>query len=97
MAGTIVSACTFTGRAHCQETNGCIRALSVPRTWLYTRIRRGTLPATQHPHTGHYLIPDDPQLLAALHQQASAYRRLGAAVGSSSAPSPTSLSEAEAV
>ena len=30
MAGTIVSACTFTGRAHCQETNGCIRALSVP-------------------------------------------------------------------
>src|SRR5882724_2102186 len=30
MAGTIVNACTFTGRAHCQETNGCIRALSVP-------------------------------------------------------------------
>jgi hypothetical protein len=76
---------------------GLARALSVPRTWLYARIRRATLPATQHPHTGHYLIPDDPQLLAALHQQASAYRRRGAAVGSSSAPSPTHLADAEAV
>jgi len=30
MAGAIISACTFTGRTHCQEINGCIRALSVP-------------------------------------------------------------------
>ncbi len=46
--------------------HGLARELGVRRTWLYDRIRAGTLPATRHPVTGHYLIRDDPDLLAAL-------------------------------
>jgi len=43
---------------------GLARALQVDRDWLYARIRDGTLPATRHPAIGHYLIPDDPAVLA---------------------------------
>jgi len=50
----------------CWTIHGLARALGVLRTWLYDRIRAGTLPATRHPVTGHYLIRDDPELLAAL-------------------------------
>jgi DNA invertase Pin-like site-specific DNA recombinase len=46
--------------------HGLARALGVRRTWLYDRVRAGALPATRHPVTGHYLIRDDPDLLAAL-------------------------------
>ena len=45
---------------------GLTRALQVRRTWLYTRIAAGAVPATRHPVTGHYLIPDDPALLERL-------------------------------
>ncbi len=48
---------------------GLARELGVHRNWLYARIRRGALPATRHPATGHYLIPDDPELLAQLRAQ----------------------------
>jgi hypothetical protein len=48
---------------------GLAQALAVHRNWLYARIRRGQIPATRHPLLGHYLIPDDPDLLARLHAQ----------------------------
>ena len=48
---------------------GLAQALKVHRNWLYTRIRNGTLPATRHAVTGHYLIPDDPTLFAKLQAQ----------------------------
>ncbi len=46
--------------------HGLAQALGVRRTWLYDRIRAGALPATRHSVTGHYLIRDDPAVLAAL-------------------------------
>jgi DNA invertase Pin-like site-specific DNA recombinase len=48
---------------------GLAQELGVHRNWLYTRIRNGTLPATRHAVAGHYLIPDDPALLAQLRTQ----------------------------
>jgi hypothetical protein len=48
---------------------GLAQELGVHRNWLYTRIRNGTLPATRHSVVGHYLIPDDPALLAKLRTQ----------------------------
>lgn len=47
-------------------TGGLARQLGVHRKWLYVQIARGTLPATRHPLTGHFLVPDDPALLARL-------------------------------
>jgi hypothetical protein len=48
---------------------GLSRLLAVDRNWLYVRIKAGTLPASRHPLIGHYLIPDDPVLLARLKAQ----------------------------
>lgn len=48
---------------------GLSQELGVHRNWLYTRIRKGTLPATRHPIIGNYLIPDEPELLATLRAQ----------------------------
>jgi DNA invertase Pin-like site-specific DNA recombinase len=48
---------------------GLAQELGVHRNWLYTRIRNGTLPATRHPVIGHYLIPDNVELLAKLCAQ----------------------------
>jgi len=48
---------------------GLAQALAVHRNWLYARIQRGQIPATPHPVLGHYLIPDDPDLLARLRAQ----------------------------
>jgi DNA invertase Pin-like site-specific DNA recombinase len=48
---------------------GLAQALGVHRNWLYARIRKGTLPATRHAVIGHYLIPDEPELLASLSAQ----------------------------
>ncbi len=48
---------------------GLAQELAVHRNWLYARIRRGTIPATRHPVIGHYLVPDDPDLLARLRAQ----------------------------
>jgi hypothetical protein len=48
---------------------GSARELAVQRNRLYARIRSGALPATRHPTAGHYLIPDDPELLARLRAQ----------------------------
>jgi DNA invertase Pin-like site-specific DNA recombinase len=56
--------------------HGLAQELGVPRTWLYTRIRNGTLPARRHPVSGHYLIPHDPQVLAALQQDRDAHSAL---------------------
>ena len=33
---------------------GLAQEVGVHRSWLYTRIRNGTLPATRHPATGQY-------------------------------------------
>ena len=48
---------------------GLGRELGVDRNWLYRRLYRGTLTATRHPTTGHYLIPDEPELLARLRAE----------------------------
>jgi len=48
---------------------GLAQELAVHRNWLYSRIRTGTLPATRHPVTHHYLIPDDPDILTRLRSQ----------------------------
>jgi DNA invertase Pin-like site-specific DNA recombinase len=48
---------------------GLAQELAVHRNWLYARIRRGTIPAIRHPVIGHYLVPDDPDLLARLRAQ----------------------------
>jgi hypothetical protein len=48
---------------------GLAQELAVHRTWLYTRIRQGTLPAKRHPVVGHYLIPTEPEVLATLRAQ----------------------------
>lgn len=53
---------------------GLSRELGVTRNWLYTRIKRGSVPVTRHPHTGHYQIADDPALLAQLRTERSASR-----------------------
>jgi hypothetical protein len=50
-------------------THGLARALGVRRTWLYERILAGTVPATHHPVTGHYLIPDDPSVIDDLRRR----------------------------
>ncbi len=72
---------SLTTRFRCQEKVdgqwtvwGLARVLQVGRNWLYTRIKAGTLPATRHPIIGHYLIPDDPVLLAQLTAQRPARR-----------------------
>lgn len=49
--------------------------LRVHRRWLYDRIARGELPVSRHPRTGHYLIADDPNLLAQLQSAAAALGR----------------------
>jgi DNA invertase Pin-like site-specific DNA recombinase len=51
---------------------GLIRVLGVNRRRIYELIERGVVPATQHPQSGHYLIPDDPVVLAALQAKAAA-------------------------
>ena len=51
------------------EVFGLAQDLGVHRNWLYARIRNGTLPATRHAVTGHYLIPDDQSLLDLLRAQ----------------------------
>jgi hypothetical protein len=48
---------------------GLAQELDVHRNWLYTRIHKGTLPATRHSVTGHYLIADEPEVLATLRAQ----------------------------
>jgi DNA invertase Pin-like site-specific DNA recombinase len=48
---------------------GLAQALAVHRNWLYARIRRRQIPTTRHPVLGHYLVPDDPGLLARLRAQ----------------------------
>lgn len=53
----------------CWTVFGLAQELAVHRNWLYTRIRQGTLPAKRHPVVGHYLIPDEPQMLATLRAQ----------------------------
>lgn len=53
----------------CWTVFGLAQELAVHRNWLYTRIRQGTLPAKRHPVVGHYLIPDEPEVLATLRAQ----------------------------
>jgi DNA invertase Pin-like site-specific DNA recombinase len=51
---------------------GLLRELGVNRGRLYELIERGVVPATQHPESGHYLIPDDPEVLALLKAKVAA-------------------------
>ncbi len=45
---------------------GLARLLGVGRRWIHWQIASGRLPARQHPLTKHYLIADDPSLIAQL-------------------------------
>jgi hypothetical protein len=55
--------------------HGLAQELGVRRTGLYTRIRNGTLPAHRHPGSGHYLIPNDPDVLALLQTERDTHLR----------------------
>jgi len=48
---------------------GLAQELEVHRNWLYTRLHKGTRPSTRHSVTGHYLIADEPEVLATLRAQ----------------------------
>ena len=54
-------------------SHGVAQELGVRRTWLYTRMRNGTLPARRHPVSGQYLVPTDPHLLAILQTDRNAH------------------------
>jgi DNA invertase Pin-like site-specific DNA recombinase len=54
---------------------GLTRFLGVDRDWLYRQIYKDRLPTTRHPATGHYLIKDEPALLASLQAQAAEHKR----------------------
>lgn len=54
--------------------HGLAQELGVRRTWLYTRIRNGTLPARRDRLSGHYLIPNDPHVLAILQRERIAHQ-----------------------
>ncbi len=53
---------------------GLSRHLGVQRNWLYKRIRAGRVMVTRHPVTGHYLIPNDPTIVAALQAEVPSKR-----------------------
>lgn len=74
---------SLTERFRCQEQIegqwtvwGLSRLLHVTRNWLYDRIASGEIPATRHPLTGHYLIPDEQGLVDRLRTQVPAHRRV---------------------
>ncbi len=48
---------------------GLSRHLGVRRKLLYALIENGTIPAVQHPATGHYLVPVDAALLERLQAE----------------------------
>jgi len=48
---------------------GLSRKLGVDRNWFYKRIKKGDIPAERQPKTGHYLVGDDPELIAALERE----------------------------
>lgn len=59
-------------QAHLGEhwtTAGLARHLHVPRKWLYALMARGTLSATRHPLTGHFLIDADASVLEQLQTE----------------------------
>lgn len=47
---------------------GLIRVVGVNRRRVYELIERGVIPAYQHPYSGHYLIPNEPAVLARLRK-----------------------------
>ena len=51
---------------------GLSRLLQVERSWVYHHVRAGHAPTARHPATGHYLIPDDPTVLAQLQARRDA-------------------------
>jgi hypothetical protein len=53
---------------------GLSRALQVDRTWLYARLRDGTILAKRHPVLGSYLIPDSPTVWQVLRDRLQAQR-----------------------
>ncbi len=53
---------------------GVARHLGVPWDWLYRRVRAGTVPAQRHPVSRHYLIADDPALVARLAAECAGQR-----------------------
>ncbi|HSH78559.1 MAG TPA: recombinase family protein [Herpetosiphonaceae bacterium] len=52
---------------------GLARQLGVGRDWLYRRIVAGRVPAERHAVTGHYLIADDPLVMAVLQAEAQSH------------------------
>lgn len=55
--------------------HGLARVLNVTRNWLYDRLRRGRLPASRHPTTGHYLIEDDSRIIDQLRKEVPVHRQ----------------------
>ena len=55
----------------CLTARGLAARLGVERTWVYNRLKRGTIDVryiTRHPQSQVYLIKDDPELIAQLKQ-----------------------------
>jgi DNA invertase Pin-like site-specific DNA recombinase len=68
-AGQVALTAQFKSQAKIEgqwTVQGLAEELGVHRNWLYARMRRGTLLASRHPVTGHYLIADDAELLERL-------------------------------
>jgi hypothetical protein len=68
----------FRSQEHIAEDwtiRGLATVLQVGHQWLYDRIAKGTLPARRHPQAGHYLIPNDPQVLASLRAERATLQR----------------------
>jgi hypothetical protein len=54
---------------------GLTRLVHVQRSRVYHQSASGHVPSTRHPATGHYLIPNDPTLLAHLKARLAANPR----------------------
>lgn len=54
---------------------GLSRKFGVDRNWFYPRLKSGAIPAERNPKTGHYLVEDDPALMADLEKQVLASKR----------------------
>jgi hypothetical protein len=70
----------------CWTVGGLAQALGVDVPWVQQQIAAGRIPARQHPHTKHHLIPDNPELLDVLRKRAAAWRAKHA--GRDGAPTP---------
>ncbi|MDQ3928852.1 MAG: recombinase family protein [Chloroflexota bacterium] len=54
---------------------GLARELGVDRSWIYIRIRSGSIPAAHYRQSGCYVIEDDPELISRLRELVSTQQK----------------------